>query len=274
MKEIERVKPMGRKERFKKYFQIKKPLYKNWWIYPLSILIFIVFVFGIPIAINEAYKAGSGYITVWGASEVLAFYAVILSGIISISALIITIYYSKKDTERQLKFYMGQSKAPFFVVDKVSQTGSKRRFCKNDNRQWIKEFSIPEPGKLEAGENGDIEITVKNIGDGMALAPSYQVDMFASTLIPDNVIAEEKNVVLTYDLQRNLDDKFVIWHFKDGFLKHNSGYVKHYTQIRFYYKNMLGIELCQIIQIEIIFDYEKQNMLLTVNEMSPQTGLV
>ena len=42
----------------------------------------------------------------------------------------------------------------------------------------------------------------------------------------------------------------------------------------FYYKNMLGIELCQKIQIEIIFEYEKQSMLLAVNEMSPQTGLV
>lgn len=273
MKEIDHTKPRTLKDKIKFWFCVRKPLYKNWWLYPPIVLLFLLLVVGIPIAINEAYKVGEGYITMWGAADVLSFYAVILSGIISISALIVTIYHSKRETDRQLRFYMGQSKAPFFIIDRIAQSGSKRKFRKNESRQWIKEYVIPEPGKLEAGEDGHIEIIVKNIGDGLALEPSYQVDMFASTIIPDNVIEKDKHIVLTYDLQRNLNDKYVNHHFVDGFANISGGGVIHYTRIKLNYQNMLGIELHQQILVELVFDFGEKNFTLRVNELSPQTGL-
>lgn len=107
MKEIDHTKPRTIKDKMKYWFCVKKPLYRTWWLYPPIVLLFLVLVVGIPIAINEAYKVGEGYITMWGAADVLSFYAVILSGIISISALIVTIYHSKRETDRQLRFYMG-----------------------------------------------------------------------------------------------------------------------------------------------------------------------
>ena len=47
-------------------------------------------------------------------------------------------------------------------------------------------------------ENEEYDTTFLRIGDGMAMVPSYQVDMFASTLIPDDVIAKEKELWTYY----------------------------------------------------------------------------
>lgn len=116
MKEIDHTKSKTLKDKMKHWFCVKKPLYKTWWLYLPAMLFFLLLVVGIPIAINEAYKVDEGYITMWGAADVLSFYAVILSGIISISALIATIYHSKRETDRQLRFYMGQSNAPFLSL--------------------------------------------------------------------------------------------------------------------------------------------------------------
>ena len=220
MKEIDHTKPKSRKDKIRRWLAIKKPIYKTWWLYPCAILLIVAFVVGIPIAINEAYKVGEGYITVWGGPDILSFYAVVLSGIISITALI-----------------------------------------------------VPEPGKLEADETGPIEIIVKNIGDGLALEPSYQVDMFASTVIPDNAIEKGNYIVLSYDFHRNLNDKYVYYHFKDGFDSFKEGLVIHYTRINLCYKNMLGIALQQQILVELHFDFEHKNITVQINALSPQTGL-
>ncbi len=45
----------------------------------IGILLIIILNFLIPILINEAYIANSGYLTLWGASDVLVFYGTILS---------------------------------------------------------------------------------------------------------------------------------------------------------------------------------------------------
>ena len=91
---------------------------KKVWIYIISALAIILFVFGIPIVINEAYKNG-GYITMWNAADVLSFYAVILSGLITVLVLVATIIYTKKDTDKQLNFFMSQVNTPFFVIESV-----------------------------------------------------------------------------------------------------------------------------------------------------------
>ncbi len=65
-------------------------------------LLSIVLIFLIPIMINESYKSNSGYLTLWNAEDVLAFYSVVLSGIITFVALFITIKHSRKDTIKQI----------------------------------------------------------------------------------------------------------------------------------------------------------------------------
>ena len=50
-------------------------LYKKWWVWAICSAVIIY----IPFLINELYKADTGYITMWGASDVLNFYGSLLS---------------------------------------------------------------------------------------------------------------------------------------------------------------------------------------------------
>lgn len=54
---------------------MKKPWIK-WGI--IGLLAVIIFVIVVPIVINECYKANSGYMTIWGAADVLSYYGTIL----------------------------------------------------------------------------------------------------------------------------------------------------------------------------------------------------
>ena len=47
-----------------------KKSYIKWFIIGLCAI--IVFVVGVPIIINESYKANSGYVTLWTAADVLS----------------------------------------------------------------------------------------------------------------------------------------------------------------------------------------------------------
>ena len=62
-----------------------------------SIVLAIIIV---PILINETYKVNSGYITIWGASEVFSFYGTILSAIIGIGGVFLTIRYAQKNYQQ------------------------------------------------------------------------------------------------------------------------------------------------------------------------------
>lgn len=274
MREIDKSNPKTFIETIAQIFYIKKPLYKNWWIYLLLLLLFFFFTIGIPIIINESYKVDKGYITLWGALEVLSFYAVILSGLITIGALIVTIYHSKKATEKQLKFYMSQTKAPFFVIEQIHQKGSAQEFQLNDEHFWSKKYNVSTAGKLNAKECGLIEIVLKNIGDGIALMPSYQVDMFASTIIPEHIIGRDSRITLTYDLQKNLNDKWIKYFFDKKMQEHAGGFVELYTYVKLSYKNALGVEFRQELKMSIGLELEKHVINLIVNEASPQEVLL
>ncbi|MCM1308019.1 MAG: hypothetical protein NC223_05410 [Butyrivibrio sp.] len=58
-------------------------------------------VFGVPIIINECYKANCGYITVWDSSDVLGYYGNILGSAIAIITLVATILFTKKQLQRE-----------------------------------------------------------------------------------------------------------------------------------------------------------------------------
>ena len=73
MKEIDHTKPRSAKDRIKTIFAVKTPFYKTWWLYPVVIVLFVLLVFVVPVIINELYKIGDGYITLWDASDVLSF---------------------------------------------------------------------------------------------------------------------------------------------------------------------------------------------------------
>ena len=55
----------------------------------------ILFVFGVPIVINECYKVG-GYVTLWSAEDVLSYYGTILGATVSVVVLTATILFTRK----------------------------------------------------------------------------------------------------------------------------------------------------------------------------------
>lgn len=75
---------------------------KSWlkWL-AIGLLAVIVFVVGIPIIINECYKANSGYITMWGAADVLSYYGTVLGALVAAITIVITINFTRKQIQRE-----------------------------------------------------------------------------------------------------------------------------------------------------------------------------
>ena len=63
-------------------------------------IIALILIIGVPIVINELYKVNSGYMTIWGAADVLSYYGTVLGSCVTIVALIVTILFTKKQIQR------------------------------------------------------------------------------------------------------------------------------------------------------------------------------
>ena len=65
-------------------------------LFTIAVLLgIILFVFGVPIVINECYKTG-GYVTLWSAEDVLSYYGTILGATVSVVVLAATILFTRK----------------------------------------------------------------------------------------------------------------------------------------------------------------------------------
>lgn len=67
----------------------------------LTILGAIILFVGVPLIINECYKANCGYITVWDGADVLGYYGTILGAAIAVLTLVATIAFTKKQIQRE-----------------------------------------------------------------------------------------------------------------------------------------------------------------------------
>ena len=63
-------------------------------------LLGLFLVIGVPLIINECYKANCGYITVWDGADVLGYYGTILGAAIAVLTLVATIVFTKKQIQR------------------------------------------------------------------------------------------------------------------------------------------------------------------------------
>lgn len=66
----------------------------------LIILGAIFLIIGVPIIINECYKANLGYTTVWNGADALGYYGTILGSVIAVATLAITIIFTRKQIQR------------------------------------------------------------------------------------------------------------------------------------------------------------------------------
>lgn len=76
---------------------MKKHTYR--WLF--AIILVVILAIGIPVGINEAYKADCGYITIWGAEDVLAYYGALLGATATAGALVLTIFFTRKQILRE-----------------------------------------------------------------------------------------------------------------------------------------------------------------------------
>lgn len=228
-----------------------------------SIICFLLFVIVIPILINESYKVDAGYTTLWGAADVLSFYAVILSGLITIGVLVLTIHFNKKDTEKQIRLAQSQVNVPFFIVDKVYLNKSQCNFVESsDGLTWAREFNISRYVPKEDQEI--IFIALRNIGEGIAMAPKYQIDFPIE--VPDTIpkfVQKNHVLTLTYNLYDILINKL-------GENNVTRDFEPFDIRLTLTYQNTLGINFRQEITLQHTRTVNKTAVRLQVNTMSHQ----
>lgn len=209
----------------------------------------LFFIIGIPVLINELYKIGSGYITLWSAADVLSFYAVILSGLISIGILIVTIHFNKKETEKQINLARSQVNVPFFSIENIGLISSEDDYTDLQDCQKLEiEYYINEFNKKDKSDR--IRITLKNIGDGVAIDPKYKMNCSGNLYEGDassNPIPKFVQKCSFFDIQYNLCQVLP----NESIMNRLDHVPKPFEScIMFRYKNTLGVEFAQKLTLQ------------------------
>lgn len=248
-------------------FKYKDPIYKNWWFWIISVILLLICLLLVPILINEAYKNPKGYVTFWGASDVLSFYAILLSGIITFVALFITIKHNWKITNKQIKLAMAQTKLPYFKISSIHDNDGNI-IRKNQSGHWIIKSYFEDNFKLINICLSKFNIRLTNVGDGAAFNFVYRVNMFAEIFDEENFIQTDKDVEISYDLAKNLEDKYVNHFMQEAYNKTTSIEVFS-TYIEVSYRNIFGVSFVQVITLDISYGGSNE-VILDICEISPQ----
>ena len=140
---------------------MRKPRVK-WFLFVLALLAVVI---GIPIIINESYKANSGYMTMWGAADALSYYGAILGALVAVATVVVTILFTYKQIQRD-------------------------SFLKSENEKWAKIEEIfamaldtinPIRPMTEAMDTG-----MKNPGAAITTFQKYQM---ACKIASDQLVA-------------------------------------------------------------------------------------
>lgn len=95
---------------------MKKPWIK--WVI-IGLLAVIIFVVVVPIIINECYKANSGYMTIWGAADVLSYYGTLIAA----AGAAIGVYSSIKYSHRQYREDKRRDVLPYLIINVLDKKG-------------------------------------------------------------------------------------------------------------------------------------------------------
>ena len=170
----------------------------------LSILVISVFLVGIPIVINECYKANCGYSTAWDASAMLGYYGTILGAIITVVTLVATITFTKKQIQRE-------------------------SFLKNESEKWSKLKSI----FLDILSNINPMGTLKEVMDNGFIDPTKAIHILQRYQMNCKTSTDLLNAYL------NMNDYPKVKHLIDGiaemaeeFVDISSGEIEQYSDFR------------------------------------------
>lgn len=91
---------------------------KKSWLKWIGLIIVAAFlIIGVPIIINELYKSNSGYMTMWGAKDVLSYYGTVLGSAVAVAVLAETIHFTRKKIQRET--YLKTEKEKWVNLDRI-----------------------------------------------------------------------------------------------------------------------------------------------------------
>lgn len=170
----------------------------------LGILVISVFLVGIPIVINECYKANCGYSTEWDAAAMLGYYGTVLGAIITVATLVATITFTKKQIQRE-------------------------SFLKNESEKWSKLKSI----FLDILSNINPMGTLKEVMDNGFIDPTKAIHILQRYQMNCKTSTDLLNAYL------NMNDYPKVKHLIDGiaemaeeFVDISSGEIEQYSDFR------------------------------------------
>ena len=91
---------------------MRKPRVK-WFLFVLALLAVVI---GIPVIINESYKANSGYMTIWGAADVLSYYSAIIAASIGVIGVYFTVYMANRNYREDAR----NRTLPYIAIDVIN----------------------------------------------------------------------------------------------------------------------------------------------------------
>ena len=184
----------------KKYFKKLKGL----WVISLGVL------FMGPVLINELYKVNKGYITLWDAKDVLAYYGAALGAVCTVIALIMTILY----TEFQRKESRKNEIKPLLDCDSemlgANSSIDKESECillKFERLSSSSTIGTEQYNDIKSGKCICIKYLIENLGSGNAIMVNFAINGH-TVLRPFHIKINTKKTVYILMYQNYLDDLF------------------------------------------------------------------
>ena len=89
---------------------------KSWTKWILAAVIALLLIVGVPIIINECYKTNSGYMTMWGAADVLSYYGAIIAASIGVIGVYFTVYMANRNYREDARNRI----LPYIAIDVIN----------------------------------------------------------------------------------------------------------------------------------------------------------
>lgn len=214
-----------------------KKWYKTWWIWVITIIVIALIVL-IPIIINESYKANKGYITLWGAEDVLAYVATIMSVISTTLLGMVAIWQSITANEISDRLL------------KIEEINAVPSLCVVENKCDFVEYC----------ENSvHLKLVVQNISNGV-------IDIKNVSNINLHMVCSDKNTTLSF-CEKCLEYSTLLPKQEKQLdfcvNKHNDNKIEIYTD-EFLFKNDFSINLVGVLNIELGYKGAKNNYTETI----------